>query len=550
MSEHPGTPTSTRPAGHDGDAQSVTVVVPTKNAARTLAACLQSLRAQTYPCHIVVVDNNSTDSTLEIAEQMADLVLHWGPERSAQRNYGARSSPAGVVGFIDADMVLEQTVVEEAVAALSNGAGSVIVPERTVGSGFWTEVRAFERSFYVGSDAIEAARFFRWDIFDRTGGFDEDLTGPEDWDLSESARSLAPVARTSAMILHDEGTIRYLDACRKKTYYAEGLRRYVAKKGASALVQVAQRPWLSQPQKLLNLRGAGLITLKTGEMVSIMLALAKMARFTGGAGSVVRCSSLVRKGRRAWEILRATQHGTRTLARLGLGLLAPRLAGDANFQFRSGLQLAAPARQYHWWPIIEVILDDCYRLTEIASELQGGSCHVVDIGAHVGSFAVALAKALPGAEVTAFEPSGERVRYLRHNATVNDTMDRVQIVQAAVAGQAGRRLLTKTGVLSGLVGTQGETVDVVTFDDIMGRVKGRVDLLKMDCEGTEYEIVESASATALQKIDRLVLEYHPAPPGRLTSLLARLTEAGLVQRWRLDTLPGQLGLIYFARVRG
>ena len=273
MSEHPATATSARPARHDGDPRSVTVVVPTKNAARTLAACLRSLRAQTYPCHIVVVDNKSTDTTAEIAKQMAGLVLTWGPERSAQRNYGARSSPADIVGFIDADMVLEPRVVEEAVGALRNGAGSAIVPERTVGTGFWAAVRAFERSFYVGSDAIEAARFFRWDIFERTGGFDEDLTGAEDWDLSESARSLAPVARTSAMILHDEGTVRYLDACRKKAYYAEGVRRYLAKRGASALLQAGRRPWLRQPEKLLNRYGAGLLALKGGETTAVIVAI-------------------------------------------------------------------------------------------------------------------------------------------------------------------------------------------------------------------------------------------------------------------------------------
>jgi len=113
-------------------------------------------------------------------------------------------------------------VVEEAVSGISQGAGSVVAPERTVGNGFWVEVRAFERSFYDGSDAIEAASFFRWDVFERTGGFDDELTGPEDWDLGESARRLAPVARTVAAIEQDEGTITYLDACRKKVYYAGG----------------------------------------------------------------------------------------------------------------------------------------------------------------------------------------------------------------------------------------------------------------------------------------------------------------------------------------
>jgi glycosyltransferase involved in cell wall biosynthesis len=251
----------------------VTIVVPTRNSERTIDRCLQSIRGQTLASTVVVVDNGSTDRTRAIAEAGADAVLDMGPERSAQRNHGARSFPAEIVGFVDADMILQPTVVEEVVAALRSGAGSVIVPERTVGSGFWVEVRAFERSFYDGSDAIEAARFFRWDVFDRTGGFDEQLTGPEDWDLSESARQLAPVVRTMAVIEHDEGTISYLDACRKKAYYAEGVRRYLAKRGVAALRQASRRPWLRQPRKLLNWRGAGLIALKAGEALAVAVAL-------------------------------------------------------------------------------------------------------------------------------------------------------------------------------------------------------------------------------------------------------------------------------------
>ena len=247
----------------------VTVVVPTKNAARTLVACLQSLKAQTHACRTVVVDNGSTDGTRAIAEAEADALLEIGPERSAQRNHGARSFPAQMIGFIDADMILESNVVAEAVEALRAGAGSVIVPERTVGIGFWAQVRAFERSFYDGSDAIEASRFFRWEIFEQAGGFDEQLTGPEDWDLSESARELAPVARTKAVIKHDEGAVGYIDACRKKAYYAEGMRRYVRKRGVTAIRKAGNRPWLHQPRSLLSRHGGGLLLLKAGEATAV-----------------------------------------------------------------------------------------------------------------------------------------------------------------------------------------------------------------------------------------------------------------------------------------
>ena len=253
----------------------VTVVVPTRNSGRTIAACLDSLRNQTHPCTIVVVDNASSDDTIALAALRADVVHAAGPERSAQRNAGARLRPADVVGFIDSDMVLAKDVVRQAVEAITAGAAGVIVPERTIGTGYWSAVRAFERSFYSGSDNIEAARFYQWTLFDKTGGFDENLTGPEDLDLTIRVRRQAPITRITAMIDHDEGHLRYCDSCKKKGYYAEGMRRYVAKYGSGAMRDWARRPWLHQPRQMLSLAGLGLIVLKVGETATVISALAR-----------------------------------------------------------------------------------------------------------------------------------------------------------------------------------------------------------------------------------------------------------------------------------
>ena len=55
------------------DSDRVTVVVPTREAARTLDRCLASVRAQTHPrVELVVVDNHSTDDTVSIAHRHAD----------------------------------------------------------------------------------------------------------------------------------------------------------------------------------------------------------------------------------------------------------------------------------------------------------------------------------------------------------------------------------------------------------------------------------------------------------------------------------------------
>jgi glycosyltransferase involved in cell wall biosynthesis len=249
------------------------IVVPTRNSAATLRSCLDSIRNQSIPCTLVVVDNGSTDATVAIAEEFADLVLHTGPERSAQRNAGAAATTEPLVGFIDSDMVLPPDVAFEAAKALEAGASAVQVSERTVGEGFWAAVRAYERTFYEGSDAIEAPRFFPRIDFDAVGGFDEALTGTEDWDLGMRITTQGHQQRIAPVILHCEGRVRYLDACRKKAYYAPGVVRFFAKHRSEGIAQFVQRPWLKQPRALARPLGLGLLALKLGEATASALAL-------------------------------------------------------------------------------------------------------------------------------------------------------------------------------------------------------------------------------------------------------------------------------------
>jgi glycosyltransferase involved in cell wall biosynthesis len=251
------------------------IVVPTRNSARTIERCLRSLRAQTVPCNVTVVDNHSSDETVSIAKGIADVVIDGGPERSAQRNRGARLSDADVVGFIDSDMVLSPGVVEAVLAQIRAGSRAVIVPEVTFGDSYWTRVRAFERSFYVESDSVEAARFYTRELFESLGGFDETLTGPEDWDLTVRARQITAITRITDVIKHDEGSLGYVEACRKKAYYAEGLRRYAAKHGMSALLTAGRRGYLRRPWQLLRPLGIGLIALKLGEAAAVAWALVR-----------------------------------------------------------------------------------------------------------------------------------------------------------------------------------------------------------------------------------------------------------------------------------
>lgn len=55
----------------------VSIVIPTFNSSKTLGLCLESVRNQDYDnVEIIVVDNNSSDSTKEIAEKFTPLVFN------------------------------------------------------------------------------------------------------------------------------------------------------------------------------------------------------------------------------------------------------------------------------------------------------------------------------------------------------------------------------------------------------------------------------------------------------------------------------------------
>lgn len=267
------------PSGMSGAAlPSVLVVVPTHNSARTIEACLRSLRDQSYPCRIAVVDNFSTDETPMIARLQADYFLQAGPERCRQRNVGAALGPAEIVGFVDSDMALEHDVIAQVVAAVDQGSRRVTVPERSFGEGFWAAVRAAERAYYQGSQAMEAPRFFCRSVFEEAGGFDEEMDAAEDWDLDIRTRHCGPAGRTSAMILHDEGSPSYLALCRKKAAYAAGIGAFIDKHGALALRRFASRTYLRRPWRLFAkqpLVGCGIVALKGGELVAVLLRFGK-----------------------------------------------------------------------------------------------------------------------------------------------------------------------------------------------------------------------------------------------------------------------------------
>lgn len=213
----------------------VSIIVTTKNEQSVIARLLKSLQEQSYRSkEVIIVDNHSDDDTVSIARRFKARVFNWGPERSSQRNYGALKAKGEHLLFLDADMKLTKNVVAECVreASISNKIGAVVIPERSVASNFWERVKAFERSFYnlKGDKTTDAARFFTTKAFKKSNGYDESITGPEDWDLPERIRDLGfKEGRIKSVIYHHERIPSLHSIFRKKYYYGLRVHRYLMK---------------------------------------------------------------------------------------------------------------------------------------------------------------------------------------------------------------------------------------------------------------------------------------------------------------------------------
>lgn len=165
------------------------------------------------------------------------------------------------------------------------------------------------------------------------------------------------------------------------------------------------------------------------------------------------------------------------------------------------------------WSIKETFLDRFYE--RCGFSVQPGWM-VIDVGAGLGDFSLFTAR-VAGTRVLAFEPFPESFSLLRENAEVNRAMN-LAIFQEAVSYEEGTLSLDLAG---------GEPLQIqsrnapVTKPDSQIGVKARslagilqhagengCDLLKLDCEGAEYDILMNSPADVLCKIQRIVMEYH------------------------------------------
>ena len=210
----------------------VSIILTTKNEEKNIENSLISIKNQTYKnLEMLLVDNFSQDKTVELSQKYGASVYLKGNERSVQRNYGVQAAKGKYVLYLDADMILSPDLIEDCVDLCENkSVDALYIPERITGEGFWIKVRDFERGFYTGT-VIDAVRFIRRDLFLQTGGFDETLVGPEDWDFDRKIREIGRTGISNEYLYHNESHFNIRRYLKKKSYYTDGISKYVNKWG-------------------------------------------------------------------------------------------------------------------------------------------------------------------------------------------------------------------------------------------------------------------------------------------------------------------------------
>jgi FkbM family methyltransferase len=195
----------------------------------------------------------------------------------------------------------------------------------------------------------------------------------------------------------------------------------------------------------------------------------------------------------------------------------------------SGLKF--PATERHGTndgAVMSAILgDDEYRL----ASLYPITGWVLDVGAHVGTVALAIALDNPDARVVAVEPLPANVASIEKNIELAELGDRV-LVEAAAATDTRHKTIDVTFNYDSVTGVDQRyldqcryvgnifrqvpdgptvmsasvTVPGISLQRLLTKYKiDRVTLLKIDCEGCEWQFLRSKAIT---RVDRIVGEYH------------------------------------------
>lgn len=164
----------------------------------------------------------------------------------------------------------------------------------------------------------------------------------------------------------------------------------------------------------------------------------------------------------------------------------------------------------------EIFTEREYKMLEPI--IVGAKAPIIDIGAHIGIFSVYCAVLNSKMQIFAYEPNAENYAAMKENLKENEVRN-VACKNVAVGGQIGDRILyiSKDSHNHSLISEEAsgdfsgveKKVPTTTLARILEQNRlASVSLVKMDCEGAEFEILENLPASVFAAVANFYVEYH------------------------------------------
>jgi len=479
----------------------LSIVIPTKNSEASLRKCLESIKNQTYQGYeLIVVDSSSRDKTIDIAREYTGKVYTNCPESLPEaRNFGFSKANGDVFISIDSDMILEKELLED-VAKKMQEYELLLISEVGYGDNYFSRCKDLEKRCYIGDDAIECVRVFTKNAFNEVGGYDKNLHLGEDRDLHLRLKKKFKTGRAEYGIHHNTENLSIISNFKKAYKYGKSLPAYCNKKHNEEW-DAKKMFYIKHNRKLRErpVDTAGLFIIRTGEYI---------LRYAGFG--VTKSRLVIDKGKFYMESLIGIQKTVKNWPVFFADYLRLIKKDRIDYQLRNDVRFRTRSKTYDGRIINEIWVHNDY--TPDGFEINENDI-VIDIGAHIGIFSVFASKFVKNGRIYAFEPVPENFEMLEYNISINNIKN-ITAINKAVTNKKEVTISTEpslnTGGHSMYTDSQSNIkAEGISLEKFIRHNKiSKINLLKIDCEGGEYEILLTMPDEILDRIDKISMEYH------------------------------------------
>lgn len=219
----------------------VSIVMSTYNNEDIIEKCILSCLNQNYDnLNLLIADDGSTDSTLEIEQSLSEkydnlilFALAHGERGLARKTVidEAKRINSDYIYIIDSDMILKENLINKCLDYFENNSkvGALIIPEIAFSehSNFMSKVKVFERNIInnagseVGKNSIEAARFWKMSEYEKTGGINPKQISFEETQPTIRYLDMGGLIKRAVFtgVMHNEKKVTLENILKKKKYY-------------------------------------------------------------------------------------------------------------------------------------------------------------------------------------------------------------------------------------------------------------------------------------------------------------------------------------------